>query len=230
MRILLVLFLSLLWSLSTSSGSTIGDECPDGSEAIEGYFSYYITLYDFMNNCGQRGLYKIDRMIDEIVIRVETMYPAFTGGGEIDISTCESEFVKSGRSLRSYDSSHRSLGRYSRGGGGYCRHCPGNRRELQTREELAAKEDAITSEVKTLEEVNADLENQLVDEQQLIEADSLPVLTKAQVYELQRWLEGFEKAVADQVHKELQHAWCVKSISSVEVDIKLVNDPNELPC
>lgn len=220
----------LLPDANSDNVRDLEEACAPGTEAIEGYFAYSIALLDFESKCSKMELMKIDSMLDEVVVYVEKNYPKYTGGGEIFVSKCESNYVN-GRLLRSnlpdtehenegdaIESHHRRLGRYTRTGGGYCRRCPDRR--LQTKEE----------ELQKLQLAEMELQDAVTKEEQLIREEEYPALTIASRTTLEEWLQGFENTIAKHVTRNLQGIECVSSVSRVEVDIQLLRDPSELPC
>lgn len=226
---LLALSLLLLGSFVTQCVSSEVELCPDGSDAIEGYFAYEIQLLDFKTDCGTEELMKIDYMMDGIVRQVEENYPDYTGGDEIFLRNCGSATLSATGKTRRLrvllgvdsimpDSFHRKLGIYTRSGGGYCRRCGGGRRNLQT---LAGEKEALSTELTKLEQTEAELET--------VQAT---LLTRREFKNLEAWLKGFEDTVAKSLAVGLTKyvTFCNLKFSQVVVDIQLLNDASELPC
>lgn len=69
-----ILFLRILFLLPLVTTAFAKDElCPDGSEPIEGYFSYEVILDKFQHNCKDKDLEKLDEKIEDTVIEVSSI-------------------------------------------------------------------------------------------------------------------------------------------------------------
>lgn len=154
--------------------STFGKElCPDGTEPIEGYFSYEVILEGFEHNCRLKDLERLDAKIEATVINVENRISNLGQGTEIILKDCDVTYKPwERRNLRVY---FRILGRYSRLGGGFCRRCPNTNRHLgkEKIDQKALEQKQKEEEERLKEKLEAEKQKQAQKEEEVRQREKL---------------------------------------------------------
>lgn len=225
-----MLFRAVAFLLLASANSGNGEGiCPDGSEPMSAYFEYELTIPGLDHDCKTNALSRMEEAVDEAVIKVQQDFTSESAGDEVIITKCNEVYDPyARRSLRHGDASlirlqfRRTLGIYSRTGGGYCRRCTRRRRELgkgggegggKTIEEVIVEEEALVEEIGEV----------IAEEEQIVDAE-------VQTVRLSEWIKDLQNAIEVEVTMVLGNTKCITSFNNPRVVIEVLDPAASLPC
>jgi len=201
--------------------------CPDGSEPLEGYFSYEVVLEGFEHNCKEKDLEKMDEKIEDTVLNVENRLSNEGQGTEIIIKDCDTTFkpwrsrnLKAGRVL---------AGRYTRTGGGFCRRCPNSRRILGKNnddEKAKEKEAAIKAQLEEEEQKEKEEEARAKEKEEEAQAKEKLEQEKQKQADKEEELRAKEKE-DEEMQKQAEIAYVVEAeerLQQIEEKLEQMGD------